>query len=205
MQIRIARILNILLIMSAVIILLLAVGVYLGARKFPEYLLYYSSAFVLVSLVLVVFYKWLESSWDKRVITGMARTGKIALANIKSAKRFLPLRDTGFTSYWIYEFQGTLYDNDHKALEKTFYEKMNRDTGEIPQGTVYVTYDKAKPDQIFIIPNALIGSLPALMPVIKGYEDDKKITVKYLDAYYHKGMVLKTFKERLDDYKRSAK
>jgi hypothetical protein len=190
-------------VISAVIILLLAAGVYLAASKFPEYLKLYSAGFVLVSVILVVFYKWMENSWDKRVITRMVRAGKIALVNIKSAKRLLPLRDTSFTSYWIYEFQGTLYDHDHGALEKTFYEKMNRDTGEIPQGSVYVTYDKTKPDQIFIIPGALIQSLPDLMPVIKGYENDKKLTVKYLDAYYHKGMVLKTFKERLAEYKRS--
>jgi hypothetical protein len=82
---------------------------------------------------------------------------------------------------------------------------MNRDTSEIPEGSVYVTYDELKPSQIFIIPNAMIGSLHNLMPIVQDYEKDTKITVRYLDAHYQKGMVLKRFKETVADYEKANK
>jgi hypothetical protein len=79
---------------------------------------------------------------------------------------------------------------------------MNIETDQIPSGSVYVTYDAAKPAQIFMIPNSMIGSLPSLMPIVQGYEKDSKLEIKYLDVHYNKGMVLKTFKETISDYKK---
>jgi hypothetical protein len=130
----------------------------------------------------------------------MAREGKIALMNIKSGKRIMATRDTSFKNYWIYEFEGTLYNTRHETLEKKFQEKLNKNMNEIPCGSVYVTYDELNPEQIFIIPNAMIGSLPNLMNTVQDYEKDSKIEVKYLDAHYNKGMVLKTFHETVKDY-----
>jgi len=75
---------------------------------------------------------------------------------------------------------------------------------EIPSGSVYVTYDESKPAQIFIIPNAMIGSLPNLMSTVQDYEKDTKIEVKYLDAHYNKGMVLKTFRDAMNDYRKET-
>jgi hypothetical protein len=135
----------------------------------------------------------------------MAKSGKIALMNIHGGKRLVPLRDTSLKQYWIYELEGELYNREHVPLKKTFQEKMNKDTNEIPQGTVYVSYDEQKPRQIFIIPNALIGNLANLIPLVAEYEKDNKISIKYLDAHYNRGMVLKTFKETITDYKAGKK
>jgi len=119
--------------------------------------------------------------------------------NIKSASRIMPMRDSSFISYWLYEFQSDMYDNQLNKTEKTFYEKMNRETDEIPQGSVYVTYDETMPGQVFIIPNVMISHMPHLAPIIKRYEEEKSIQVKYLDVYYNKGIVLKRFRETVSE------
>jgi hypothetical protein len=201
MQIRIARILNKLLVLFAALVLVLFAGIFLVARWYPEYRFYYIAAFVIITVTLTVVFKWLENRWDKSVILRMARDGKVALLDIRGGKRLFPLRDTALVNYWIYEIEGDLYNGEHKKLEKVFHEKMNRETEEIPQGSVYVTYDETKPSQIFIIPNAVIGNLPNLIPVVASYEKDKTIPVKYLDAFYRRGMVLRTVREAMAEYK----
>jgi hypothetical protein len=204
MQVTLARIMNRLLILTAVFILLLLGALFYGVRQFPDLRMYLLVGFIIAATALSVFYKWLENNWDKHIIIKMARAGKIALANIETGERYLPLRDSGFIRYWIYRFEGTLYDTEHKPMKKTFYEKMNFETDTIPPGSVYVTWDENKPAQIFIIPNALMGSLPQLAPLAAAYEKDTAIGVKYLDAHYNKGMVLRTFRQAVTNYKKSG-
>lgn len=201
MQVKIAKILNNMLIVITLFIVALGVGIIFVAKDYNDILPYYIASFVLISIALAVVFKWLEARWDKWVITKMVKNGKAALFNIKSAERVLPLRDSSFINYWIYKFEGTLYDRDnHEAIKATFYEKMNRETDKIPAGTVYVTYDETKPTQIFIIPNLMISHMPNLIPIVSDYEADKKISLKYLDVFYNRGMVLKTFRETVADH-----
>jgi hypothetical protein len=178
---------------------------FFGIRQYPAYRIYFIVGFTAAATILSLFYKWLENGWDKYVITNMARAGKIALVNIEKGERYLPLRDSGFRRYWIYRFEGTLYNRERKPLPISFFEKMNFETGDIPRGSVYVTWDENKPAQIFIIPNALIGSLPALAPLVAAYEKDKALKLKYLDAHYQKGMILRSFRQAVADYKKAEK
>jgi hypothetical protein len=200
MQLRIAKLLNKLLAVVGLIIIAGGGLMLYLARLYPDLRVLFIGSFVLFSIALMTVYRWFESRWDKKVITRMAKEGKIALANITGARRVMPMRDTGFTSYWLYEFKSELYDNDCYKTDKVFYEKMNRETDNVPLGSVYVTYDEAKPGQVFIIPNVMISHLPHLAPIVKRYEEDKSIRIKYLDAYYSKGIVLKSFKETVPEH-----
>ena len=203
MQIYIAKTLNKILLLFLAVILLLFAGIFIVRHYYPDYARWQVLVFILFSIFLTLFYRYLEENWDKRIIGKMAREGKIALMYIKSGKRLMAMRDTSFKNYWIYELEGTLYNNRHEEMEKKFQEKMNKDTTEIPSGFVYVTYDELKPAQIFIIPNIMIGSFHNLMRIVQDYENDSKIEVKYLDAHYNKGIVLKTFRETMNEYKES--
>jgi hypothetical protein len=205
MQVTLARILNRLLIFVCLIIIGLLAAMFFGIRQYPAYRVYFIVGFTVAATSLSIFYKWLENGWDKQVITKMAREGKIALVNIEKGEPYLPLRDSGFKRYWIYRFEGTLYDRDRKARPIHFFEKMNFETAGIPQGSVYVTWDEDKPAQIFIIPNALMGSLPQLAQLVAAYEKDQAIKVKYLDTHYHGGMVLRSFRQAVADYKKAEK
>lgn len=198
MQYRIARILNRMLILITLIIAVLAAGYYFVYKYAPEIRTMYLVCFGIIFVALTILYKVREAQWDKRVITKMAVAGQVAIANIKSAERVLRMRDSNFVAYWIYALQIELYDHKHKRIEKTIYEKLNIQSDEIPQGTVFVTYDEKKPEQIFIVPNMLISQLEHLKPLAEAYERDKTIKIKYLNVYYNKGIVIKTYQETVN-------
>jgi hypothetical protein len=200
MQVYIAKTLNKILLLFSLVIIVLFSGIFWAPRFYPEYESAHLLAFIIISVFLAVFYRYLEENWDKNHIQKMAKGGKIALFTIQSSKRLMVTRDTSFRAYLIYEIEGILYNKRHEALPKTIREKMNKDTTEIPSGSVYVTYDELKPAQIFIIPNAMIGSLPDLRKTVEDYEKDSKIDVNYLDAHYNRGMVLQTFRETIQAY-----
>jgi len=205
MQVFIAKTLNKVLLLFSVVIIILFAGIFLAYRFYPEHVRWHIIVFAIVSVFLSIFFRHLEINWDKRIIGKMAKNGKVALMNIRGGKKLMAMRDTSFKNYWIYELEGTLYNDRHEGLEKTIQEKMNKETTEIPSGSVYVTYDELKPAQIFIIPNAMISLLPNLMPLVQGYEKNSSIKIKYLDVHYNNGMVLKTFKDTLVDYKKTQK
>jgi hypothetical protein len=202
MQIHIARTLNRLLLLFSLVVLLLFGGIFAAGRFFPDYQRWHVLVFVVVSIGLALLYRYLEENWDKNHILAMAKAGKIALMHITGGKRLAAVRDTSFKSYWIYELEGELYNLRHEVIKTRFQEKMNRETDTIPKGFVYVSYDEEKPRQIFILPNAMISGLPALMQTVRDYENNRNIPIRYLDAYYHRGMVLRTFKETMADYKK---
>lgn len=196
MQLKIAKIINILLILLTVIILALAGGYYFVFHRYPEFKTAYLILFVLITIGLMVFFRWMEERWDKQVIIRMTKNGKVALANIKHTERVMRMRDSAFTNFWLYEFVADLVTPDLENLKDVkFWEKMNIDTTQIPDGSVYVTYDPEKPTQIFVVPNVLISQLPGLMPVVRKIEANASI--RYLDAFYNKGMVIKSMKDSL--------
>ncbi len=205
MQFKIARILNTALIIITLIILAMGAGYIFIYNSFPEYKTPYLIGFAAAAILLLWLFKWLESRWDKRIITKMASSGKIALVNIESAERILNMRDSTFSSYWLYSITGRMLTPELEVVpEIKFYEKMNAETGEIPRGTLFITYDKEKPSQIFIVPNVLISHLPELMPTVQKMEGSGLLDVKYLNAYYHKGMVVKTIRETLADQRHAV-
>lgn len=196
MQLKIAKIINSLLILLTVIILALAGGYYFVYHRYPEFKTAYLILFVLITIGLMVFFRWMEERWDKQVIIRMTKNGKVALANIKHTERVMRMRDSAFTNFWLYEFVADLVTPDLENLKDVkFWEKMNIDTTQIPDGSVYVTYDPEKPTQIFVVPNVLISQLPGLMPVVRKIEANASI--RYLDAFYNKGMVIKSMKDSL--------
>ena len=92
---------------------------------------------------------------------------------------------------------------DLKTLKDVkFWEKMNADTQQIPNGSVFVTYDPEKPSQIFVVPNVLISQLPELMPVVRKIEANA--TIRYLDTFYNKGIVIRSMKESLAEQRRAV-
>lgn len=200
MQLKVAKVLNQILVIIFMIVVGLIALLFVLIPKMPELKWVFLGSFVLTGIALLTVFRWLEQTWDKRVITRMAQNGKVALANIHSAERIQPMRDSSFLSYWLYEFKGELYDPELNRIEKKFYEKMHHATDEVPSGSVFVTYDPEKPDQVFIIPNDVISHIPALAPIAAKFEKDKRIGVKYLDVYYDKGINIRTFREAVAEH-----
>ena len=200
MQLRVAKVLNQILVIIFVVIVALAAALFFLLLKMPDLKWVFLGSFILLGIALFTVYRWLEQSWDKRVITRMAQAGQVALVNIRSAERIQPMRESNFIRYWLYEFKGDLYDQQGNCIDKTFHEKMNDATDDVPCGSVFVTYDEKKPDQIFIIPNDIISRIPSLAPIAAAYENNKRIGVKYLDVYYDKGINVRTFREAVSEH-----
>ena len=203
MQLKIAKIINSLLALLTVIILVLAGGYFFVYNRYPEFKTTYLILFALIALALMIFFRWMEEGWDKRVITRMAKDGKVALANIKHSERVMRMRDSAFTNFRLYEFVADLVTPELETLKDVkFWEKMNVETDKIPNGSVFVTYDPEKPTQIFVVPNVLISQLPELMPAVRKIEANASI--RYLDTYYNKGMVIKSMKDSLTQQRQAV-
>ena len=203
MQLKIAKIINSLLVLLTVIILALAGGYFFVYNRYPEFKTTYLILFALIAIALMIFFRWMEEGWDKRVITRMAKNGKVALANIKHSERIMRMRDSAFTNFWLYEFVADLVTPELETLKDVkFWEKMNVETDKIPNGSVFVTYDPEKPTQIFVVPNVLISQLPELMPAVRKIEANASI--RYLDTYYNKGMVIKSMKDSLTQQRQAV-
>lgn len=203
MQLKIAKIINSLLALLTVIILVLAGGYFFVYNRYPEFKTTYLILFALIAIALMIFFRWMEEGWDKRVITRMAKDGKVALANIKHSERIMRMRDSAFTNFWLYEFVADLVTPELETMKDVkFWEKMNVETDKIPNGSVFVTYDPEKPTQIFVVPNVLISQLPELMPTVRKIEANASI--RYLDTYYNKGMVIKSMKDSLTQQRQAV-
>ena len=203
MQLKIAKIINSLLALLTVIILVLAGGYFFVYNRYPEFKTTYLILFALIAIALMIFFRWMEEGWDKRVITRMAKDGKVALANIKHSERVMRMRDSAFTNFWLYEFVADLVTPELETLKDVkFWEKMNVETDKIPSGSVFVTYDPEKPTQIFVAPNVLISQLPEPTPAVRKIEANAFI--RYLDTYYNKGMVIKSMKDSLTQQRQAV-
>ncbi len=203
MQLKIAKIINSLLAVLTVIILALAGGYFFVYTRYPEFKTTYLILFAVIAIALMIFFRWMEDGWDKRVITRMAKDGKVALANIKTSERVMRMRDSAFTNFWLYEFKADLVTPELETLKDVkFWEKMNAETDKIPNGSVFVTYDPEKPTQIFVVPNVLISQLPELMPAVRKIEANASI--RYLDTYYNKGMVIRSMKDSLVEQRQAV-
>ena len=202
MQLKIAKIINSLLALLTVIILALAGGYIFVYNRYPEFKTTYLILFAIIAVALMIFFRWMEEGWDKRVITRMAKEGNVALANIKRSERVMRMRDSAFTNFWLYEFVADLVTPDLETMKDVkFWEKMNAETDKIPNGSVFVTYDPEKPTQIFVVPNVLISQLPELMPAVRKIEANASI--RYLDTYYNKGMVIRSMKDSLAEQRQA--
>lgn len=203
MQLKIAKIINSLLILMTAIILVLVGGYFVVNKYYPEFKTTYLIIFVVVAIAMMVYFRWMEEGWDRRVITRMAKNGKVALANIKHSERVMRMRDSTFTNFWLYEFVADMVTPELETLNDVkFWEKMNAETDKIPNGSVYVTYDPEKPTQVFVVPNVLISQLPELMPAVRKIEANASI--RYLDTFYNKGMVIRSMKDSLTQQRQAV-
>ena len=143
-------------------------------------------------------FKYLENRWDKKLILKMIEAEHVALAKILSADAVLQIRDSGFRNYIIYKINMEVTKSDLTKETIVCYEKFNKDVLEIPQGFVYITYDPNRPDYVFIIQNDLLAHFPELQPLVQNYE--RKVSdLKYLVVYQNDGLIIKTFKQHLNE------
>lgn len=161
--------------------------------------------FIVYAVIAFFGFKTYEKNCDKRMIQKMALNGQIALANIKNAAPLKVIRDSSGKNYVLWEVEIEFFDKEFNRFETTIIEKFNPMHEKVPNGTVYITYNPDKPEQIFIIQNVIISHIPALAPIVQAYEKNKKISIKYLNVYYRDGLIVETYKESLKNQKKAEK
>ncbi len=152
-------------------------------------------AYVVIIFVVSFVYSHHELHHDQHLIIKMVEKHQIALAKIKKGSLYRIVRDTRGRKVVLWDIDITLYDQEMNKIETTISEKCSGHLTQIPRGYVYVTYDPKHPKRIFIIPNSVISAYGELQPIVESYEQNEDLRIKYLNAYYDTGIMLKSYEE----------
>lgn len=142
---------------------------------------------------------WYDTNADRKMIEKMVRRKQIALANITNGGFYRIVRNARLKKAVLWKLDITLYDQQMNEITTSFIDKLVPSQTSIPHGHVYVTYDSDKPERIFIIPNAMISLHPDLKDIIDRYESNGNLKIRYLNAYYNDGIVLKTYQQSMKE------
>ena len=160
-------------------------------------------SFVLVMFLLTIIYSYLDLNSDKRIIKKMVKNGNIALAKITNGTYFKVVRNARFKTNVLWKLELEVYDQEMNTIKTSTIEKFSPFQTSIPSGNCFVTYDSNKPEQILVIPNVIISSIPEYAPLAQEYE--KKFKPTYLNVYYNNGIVIKTYAQSIQEEKEYKK
>ena len=156
-------------------------------------------AFIAFTIVSVMVFAYFDLNSDRNYIRKAVENGDVAMAKIKGGSFVRFARDARMKNHVYWKLDATLYDDDMNPTDITIVEKFSTHQTKIPQGHVYVTFDRNKLDDCLIIPNVIISSIPEYQFLVETYE--KAIKPTYLNAYYKDGLVLQSYKESIREQK----
>lgn len=156
-------------------------------------------AFVVFAIVSAMVFAYFDLNSDRNYIRKAVENGDVAMAKIKGGTFVRFARDARLKNHVYWKLDATLYDDDMKPTDITIIEKFSTHQTRIPQGHVYVTFDRKNLNDCLIIPNVIISSIPEYQFLVETYE--KEIKPKYLNAYYKDGLVLQSYKESIREQK----
>ena len=145
--------------------------------------------------ILAIIYAYYDLNADKNLIKKAVSNGDVALAKINNGTFVRFGRDARMKNHTYWKLDVEIFDNDMNKIDATIIEKFATFQTSIPKGYVYITYNENKPDDSLIIPNVIIASIPEYKVLVDDYE--KAIKPKYLNAYMHDGLVLRTYEESM--------
>lgn len=197
MQLKIYQKLNQLLLALLATTVLLIIFIIMNLSKFGDHKMLILIGFLLYSFACFFIFKLIETNWDKHLVQKMALNNQIVLARIKKAEGLMYIKDSAGKYYVLWQLTVDFWDHDMKKHETHLVEKISPSVKNIPFGNIYITYNPEKPEQLFVVPNVMIGNLPDMMPIVAAYEKNKAIPIKYLNVYYKDGMIIETFETSL--------
>lgn len=155
--------------------------------------------FAAVVFVLTIIYSYFDLNQDHMIVKRMVKKGDIALVKIKNGTFYRVIRDARFRNKVLWKLEVELYDQDMNIINTEIIEKFSPTQTSIPSGNCFVVYNPKKPKNILIVPNVIISSIQVFAPLVEEYE--KKFKPSYLNVYYNKGLVIKTYKESMKEQK----
>lgn len=195
MQLKIYQRLNQLLLAIIAMTILIIGFIVVNFERFKANMILIIILFLAYSLICFFGFRFIEVNWDKYLVQKMAINNQIVLARIKKAEALMPIKDSNAKYYSLWQLTVDFWDHDMNQHECTLIEKMNINTKDIPLGNIFITYNKDKPKHLFVVQNVIVSHLEKMAPIAAAYE--KKLSVKYLNVYYHDGMIIETYKNSL--------
>lgn len=156
--------------------------------------------FAIAVLLLLFIYSYYDLNQDRIIIKKMIRNGDIALAKIKRGTLYRIIKDAKFKNKVLWKLEIVLYDQDMNTINTEIIEKFSPTQTSIPMGNCFVVYNPKKPKDILIVPNIIISSIKEFAPLVEEYE--KKFKPTYLNVYYNKGLIIKTYEETIRESKK---
>lgn len=175
------------------------VWLFLNSNTWVEYGYKIIIIFVLIMFLLTMIYSYIDLNQDRIIIKRMIKKGDIALIKIKNGTFYRVIRDAKLKNKVLWKLEVELYDQDMNVIQKEIIEKFSPTQTSIPKGNCFAVYNPKKPDNILIVPNIIISSIQAFAPLVEEYE--KKFKPTYLNVYYNKGLIIKTYQESIKEQK----
>ena len=197
MQLKINRRCNIIITTLVVMIIIAVIGLVLTQELWKDDRVLVIAVFAVVTTILLIAFKYYEVNADRKIINKMVEDGQIALAEIKGAKFERIIKDSNNHKYPVWKLDIVYYDRDNNKHSGEMFEKFDAEQTKVPHGFVYITNDESRPDYKFIIPNILLMIYDGAEDMVTNYEAHVK-DIRYLNAYYRKGIVVETFKKSLN-------
>lgn len=192
------------IVLIALILSLIGIGalIIFNFAALGSYKMLVIGGFIVYAVICFFGFKMYEKNADKYLIQKMVLKGQIALANIKKAAPLKAIRESSGKYYVLWELEVEFFDQQFNRFETSIIEKFNPMHEKVPNGTVYITHDEAKPERKFIVQNVMISHVATLAPIVHAYEKNKRIPIKYLNVYYKDGLIVETYKESLRNQKK---
>lgn len=155
--------------------------------------------FVFIIFLLTFLYSYYDLNVDKNTIKKMVRNGNIALIKINNGTFYKVIKDAKLKNKVLWKLDIDIYDQDMNKTSSEIVEKLSPTQTSIPKGYCFATYDPKKPHNILLIPNVIISSINEFAPLVQEYENKFKPT--YLNVYYNKGLLIKTYADSIKENK----
>lgn len=159
--------------------------------------------FVLAIFLLTIVYSYFDLNQDKIIIKRMVRNGDIALIKINNCSLHKIIKDAKLKNKILWKLDVELYDQDMNVIKTSIIEKFAPIQTTVPKGFCFVVYNSKKPNNILIVPNIIISSISEFAPLVEEYE--KNFKPKYLNVYYNKGLIIKTYQDSIKEEKELKK
>lgn len=155
--------------------------------------------FVLAIFLLTFIYSYFDLNQDRIIIKRMIRNGDIALIKINKCSLHKIIKDARLRNKILWKLDVELYDQDMHTIKTSIIEKFAPSQTTVPKGFCFVVYNPKKPNNILIVPNMIISSISEFAPLVEEYEKNFKPT--YLNVYYNKGLIIKTYQDSIKEEK----
>jgi len=151
----------------------------------------------LVAFALFILFGYLEQELPKHEVEKAVRNGQVMLAEIKAPVDFSKMHVKSYRDHDYVSFRVSVINHDGSRNDAILSEEFQKGSSGAPCGMVFVAYQRDHPDEISLIPTELIMRTPGLERMIRAYESDSALDIRYLNVVYDRGYRIEKMSEMI--------